>query len=40
MDDEKDTLQFDQREDQNHLLEKMFLLVLRLENQRNGLQDL
>jgi hypothetical protein len=34
--DENDIPLSDQKEDQNHSLEKMYLLVSKLESQRNG----
>jgi hypothetical protein len=40
MEVENDTLLLVQRDDQNHLLEKMYLLVLRQEKEKNGLVDL
>gem|GEM_PF-6431881 len=40
IDDENDTLLFDQRNDQNHLLENWLGHELRQENKRNDLQNL
>jgi hypothetical protein len=37
---ENDTLLLVQKDDQNHLLEKMFLLELKQEKVKNGLQNL
>jgi len=40
MEVENDTLLLVQKDDQNHLLEKMFLLESKLEKVENGLQNL